>query len=230
MFASILFDLILLAILGGGVFLGIKKGFIKTVTRPIKLVASIALALSLATSVGMAVIAPIVGPAISNKVSDALVEKYSDITAETANEELPTLIKFAASVSGVDVSDVASQADGITAIEAVVDAVTDPVVKIVSSIAGFILVYFVAKVLLGLGLNLLNTAFKGGIVGTTNKVLGAIFMFLLAFIAAWTFTALSEFILNIPLIANAKWIENFNGGILYRFFRLFTPIDLLLSF
>lgn len=230
MFANIFFDLILIGILGAGIFLGIKNGFISTVARPVKFVAAIALAISLASSVGSAIIEPIIGPAISNKLSDILIEEYSDITAETANEELPTVIKFAASMCGVDITDVANAADGSKIIEEIVDDVTSPVVEIMSAIAGFILVYFVAKILLNILMCFINNMFDSGIAGTANKILGAVFTFLLAFIAAWIFTVMSEFLLNIPLIAKAKWVENFDGGLLYRFFKSFAPLELLLSF
>jgi uncharacterized membrane protein required for colicin V production len=230
MFANILFDLILAGILAAGVILGIKNGFISTVAKPVKFIAAIAIALSLAAGFGSVFIEPIVGPAISNKVSGILVEKYADITAETASAELPTLIKFAASMCGVDISTVASAAEGNNIIVSIVDTVTHPVVEIVSTIAGFIIVYFVAKILLGILLHLINELFDSGIAGTANKILGAVFTFLLAFCVAWAFTAFSEFFLNIPLIAKANWVSNFEGGILYKFFRLFTPLDLLLSF
>ena len=230
MFANILFDLILTAILAAGIYIGIKNGFISTVARPVKLVAAIAIALSLASVVGSAIIEPIIGPAISNKLSGILIEKYSDITAATASESLPTLIKFAASLCGVDVTAVANAADGISVIEAIVESVTSPVVEVVATIAGFILVYFIAKLLLSIAVYFIDSMFNSGIAGTANKILGAVFTFLLAFIVAWAFTAVSEFLLNIPLIAEANWVENFDGGILYRFFRSFAPLDLLLSF
>ena len=35
-------------------------------------------------------------------------------------------------------------------------------------------------------------------------------------------TSVSEFILNIPVIASADWVEGFNGGPVYRFFRSFS--------
>ncbi len=230
MFANILFDLILLGLFAAGIVIGIKNGFIDTVAKPVKFFAAIALAISLASVVGSAIIEPIIGPAISNKLSDALVEKYADITAETASESLPTLIKFAASLCGVDIAGVASTADGISVIEAIVASVTDPVVQIVATITGFVIVYFVAKILLGILIAFINTVLNRGVTGTVNKILGAVFTGLLAFAACWALTAVLEFLLNIPLIANMRWVENFSGGFIYRFFKSFTPLDLLLSF
>lgn len=230
MFTNVLFDIILVGIFAAGIIIGIKNGFIDTVARPVKFFAAIALAFSLASFVGSAIIEPIIGPAISNKLSDALIEKYSNITAETANESLPTLIKFAASLCGVNVENVATSADGVSVIEAIVASVTDPVVQIVGVVAGFIIVYFVSKILLGVLLVFVNLIINRGVTGKVNKILGAVFTGLLAFTVCWAFTAVLEFLLNIPLIAEIKWVENFEGGFVYRFFKSFTPLDLLLSF
>ena len=230
MVANIIFDLILIGILLAGAILGIKNGFIDTVAKPVKFVLAIALAFSLAGTVGAYVIEPIIGPAISHKLSDILVEKYSEITAATANDSLPTLIKFAASMCGVDISSVASGAEGASVIEAVVEAVTAPVVDIMGTIFGFIIVYFASKINLNIVMIFVNAMVNRGIVGAVNKTLGCVFSLFLAFVVVWAVTSVSEFILNIPVIASAKWVENFSGGIVYRFFRSFTPLDLLLSF
>lgn len=230
MFANVFFDIILVAILAAGGILGYKNGFIDTIAKPVKLVMALALAISLAGAFGSAVIEPIIGPAISHKLSDILIQEYSEITTATANESLPTLIKLAAGLCGVSIEGVASAADGVGVIEAVVDAVTAPVVDIMSTIFGFVIVYFLAKILLDVAMVFINIAVNNGIAGALNKTLGCIFTLFLAFIVCWAVTSFSDFILNIPLIASAEWVEEFTGGVFYKFFRSFTPLDLLLSF
>lgn len=230
MFANVLFDILLVGILLAGALVGIKNGFIDTISRPIKFVCALVIAFSLAGVVGSTIIEPIIGPAISHKLSEILIDEYAEITAVNASESLPTLIKFAASMCNVDIEGVANAADGASVIEAIVDAVTTPVVEIMSVIFGFILLYFVSKFLLNILMVLVNTIVNNGIAGTINKTLGCVFTLFLAFVVGWAFTACMEFILNIPVIASAKWVENFTGGPVYNFFRLFTPLDLLLSF
>lgn len=230
MFANVIFDILLAGILVAGAIIGLKNGFIDTIARPVKFVAAIALAFSLAGVVGSSIIEPIIGPAISHKLSDILIEKYSEITAATANESLPTLIKFAAGLCGVNIQDVASSADGISVIEAIVEAVTAPVVEIIGTIFGFVIVYFLAKILLNFVMIFVNAIVNNGIAGKLNRALGCVFTLFLAFIIGWGVTSLTEFILNIPVIAAADWVENFNGGPIYKFFRSITPLDLLLSF
>lgn len=230
MVTNVIFDILLVGILVAGAIMGIKKGFVVTVSKPIKFVAALALAFSLAGFVGSTFIEPIIGPAISHKLSDILIEKYSEITAENASESLPTLIKFAASMCGIDINSVASTAEGGAVIEAIVDSVTGPVVEVFGVIFGFIITYILGKILFNFLMMLVNSIVKKGIVGKVNKALGCVFALFLAFVICWAFTALSEFVLNIPLIASAEWVESFNGGPIYRFFKSFTPLDLLLSF
>ena len=230
MFANVLFDIILVGVLLAGAAVGIKNGFIDTISKPVKFVAALVIAFSLASAVGSAVVEPVIGPAISHKLSDILIEEYSDITAETANESLPTLIKFAASMCDVDIESVATSADGESVIEAVADSVTTPVVEIMGVIFGFIIAYFFSKMLLNVTLKFIDTIADRGLVGKINKILGCVFTLFLAFVAGWAFTSVCEFIMNIPAIASAKWVDGFTGGAVYRFFRTFTPLDLLLSF
>ena len=131
---------------------------------------------------------------------------------------------------GVNIEGVASTADGATVIEAIVEAVTAPVIDIMGTIFGFIIVYFASKILLNVAMIFINSAVSRGIVGAVNRTLGCILTLFLAFVVVWAVTSVSEFILNIPVIASADWVEGFTGGPVYRFFRSFTPLDLLLSF
>ena len=230
MFVNLIFDAILVGILVVGAIIGIKNGFIDTVARPFKFVAAIGLAFSLAASIGSGVVEPIIGPAISNKLSDILVTKYAEITAETANESLPTLIKFAASMCDIDISSVASGAAGVSAIEAIVNSVTAPVVSIMSTIFGFVIVYLVAKIFLNFIMIFVNALVSRGVIDLVNKALGCVFTLFLAFVVVWALTSVSEFVLNLPALESVTWIEGFTGGFIYKFFKSFTPLDLLLSF
>ena len=230
MFANIFFDVILIGILLFGLGMGIKNGFVDTVARPIKFVFAIAMAISFASAFGSTVIEPIIGPAISHKLSDILVEEYAELTATNATESLPTLIKLAAIMCGVDIKHVVTTSEGASVIEAVVEAVTTPVVGMISIIFGFIAVYFLSKVLFSVGMVFINAIVRRGVIGSVNKALGSVFGLFFAFVVGWAVTSVFEFLLNIPAIASANWVENFTGGPVYNFFKSFTPLDLLLSF
>ena len=119
MFINMLFDIILVGILLAGALIGAKNGFVDTVARPVKFILAIVLAFALARSVGTFLVEPLIGPAISHKLSAILIEKYSGITAANAASDLPTLVKIAAGICGIDIQQIATEADGVSVIEAI---------------------------------------------------------------------------------------------------------------
>ena len=230
MFTSILFDIILACILIAGGYIGVKNGFMATVAKPVKIILTYVLAISLAGVVSSLIVEPIIGPAISHKLSSTLIEDYSDITAESASEDLPTLIKVSASMCGVSVKELATEADGERIIEEIADEVTAPIVRVIGVIFGFVIAYFLSKFIVNFIMIFVDELINKGVAGSVNKTIGCIFTLFLAFVAGWIFTSFFDFIFNIPLIAETKGIQRFNGGPIYNFFKSFTPLDLLLSF
>jgi uncharacterized membrane protein required for colicin V production len=230
MFMNVLLDIILVGILLAGAVAGLKNGFVDTIAKPVKFVLAIVLAFALGNTVGEFLVEPLIGPAISHKFSSILIEKYSEMTVDTVERDLPTLVKVAASICGVDVHGIASAADGASVIESVANAVTDPVVDVISLIFGFVIAYFVSKIILKFLLIFINTVVNNGIAGKLNKTLGCIVSVFLAFVVGWAFTSVCEFLFNIPAIASVDGVNSFTGGAVYKFFRTFTPLDLLLSF
>ncbi len=229
MIINLAFDILIVAVFLLGALIGIKKGFIVTVAKPVKLVAAIFIALYGSSAVSTALIEPVVGPAVTNKLTEILLAEYAHITAETA-EQLPALVKLAASLCGIDIENIASTAEGMSVIQAITDAVTSPVVELFSRMVAFVLIYIVAKLALGIVVSVINLIVNNGIIGVLNKALGCVFTVFLAFIVVWGITTCAEFVLNIPVIAAMPWAEGFTGGPVYQFFKSFTPLDLLLSF
>ncbi len=226
---NVFMDILITLMLIGGALWGARKGFVKTVSKPIKFVAAIVIAISLASSVSSYIIEPVIGPAISNKLSDAIVEKYSDITSESADDELPTLIKIGAGLCGLDIDEIAAGSSGEQIIVEIANSVTEPIVHLLGCLMAFIVLYIGLKFVLGILLSLLSkvmdTAAK-----VPNRILGSVFSLFMAFVAVWGVTVISEFLFNIPVISEIGFVSRFTGGPIYSFFKSFTPIDLLLSF
>ena len=232
MFFNILFDLVILSFIVLGGIYGVKKGFISAIARPVKKISSVVLAMLLANPIGNALISPIIGPAISHKVSDILIEKYSNVLASSANESLPTVIRFAASMSGINLSESATTADGKILMEHIADSVTSPIVSILAVAAGFVVSFFIVKTLLNILFAFLDKKAKNskGAINKLNKILGCVFAVLLSLAIAWCFTVSIEFFFNIPILARANAIDNFTGGPVYKLFKSISPLELLLSF
>lgn len=222
---NVVIDVLLLLIIALGAYLGIKRGFIASVARPVKFFLCLIISFSLSAPIGSAIIQPIVEEPLTNQISDFIEERASGEDAEDA--ELPTLLRVAASLMDVDI-------EGLTGTEDYADALADkialPVVKLIASVSAFILIYFLMRLLLNIGFKMLNSMFDSGVAGAVNKTLGCVFSTALAIICAWGFTVLFEFFINIPAFDNVVWMSEFNGGFIYKLLKSLNPIDLLFSF
>lgn len=227
-FLKLFYELALLAILAGGVYIGIKKGFVSIMAKPVKLFASILLAIGLADGFATVFITPVIEKPVTNHIAGFLYEHCPTLTAATASEQLPTLLKISAAIFNIDINGITatSETDIITSI---VRHLAHPAIHVVGVVISFVLVYFIGRLLFTLAFYLINRFCKGGIVGKANKTLGIIFGFSLAFIAAWAFAGFSEFIFNTAAFETTA-MADYRGWLLYRFFNSFSPIELLLSF
>jgi uncharacterized membrane protein required for colicin V production len=229
MAANIIVDLVIVAIVLSGAFIGIKRGFILTLAKPIKLIASIVIALSLCNTVATSIVQPMIEAPITNQISSYLTEECEEITAENAKDELPTLLKLAAGIVGVDVESV--MGDGTSEyISEIVDKLAVPAIHLIAVVISYFALYFLSKILISLAVSLINGIFSGGIFGIANKILGFLVSTFFAFVAAWLLTSLFGYIINIPAFKEVGWINSFEGGYVYKFFKEISPIDLLLSF
>ena len=229
---NIIVDIVLVALLLTGAIIGAVKGFIKTVAKPIKWVASLALSFSLAAPLGDGLIKPLILAPVSSQLSAYLNERYAEITAENAGSSLPLLIRIAAGICGIDISDVATNAENadITVLDAVINAITDPVVGIISVIIAFFALYIVSNLILSLVIAIINAIVDHGFVGVVNRIFGCILTLALSFVVVWLLVSVFDTIIAIPSVAEAEWVKEFTGGWIYNFLKNFSPLDLLLSF
>lgn len=222
MIIKILLDLVIVGILVAGVVLGIRKGFVKTVARPVRFFASVALAFSFCDDFARRVIEPIVKKPISARISDYMYEKCSGITADNVSEELPTLLKMAAGLFNIDVAGIAKTSPK-SVIDVIIESLTTPIIHIIAVIASFFIVYFLSKLLITLLMTLINSFLNSGLLGIVNKSLGLIFGSSFAFIIAWSLVVVVEFMLGFIGY-------DLQTGIVYNFMNGLNPVDLLLSF
>jgi uncharacterized membrane protein required for colicin V production len=218
-------DIIIAAIIIGSVFLGYKRGFIKTVARPVKFFLCLALSFSLASPFAAAFIEPIIDDTVSNQIADYLDDKIEE--SETGELDIPTLLLVAAEIADVELPETVDTKEFANEIA---DTVAGPVIHLLASIVSFIVLYFVLKIVLGILLKMLNAFFDRGVAGALNRTLGVVFSLLLSIATAYLFVSVFEFVRNMPIFESVAWLSDFDGGFLYNFFGSLNPIDLLLSF
>ena len=229
MFLNISLELILIAILFLGAYYGLRYGFIKIVAKPIEAVLRVLLSLSLCSFVGENIFAPLIQPSVTNYIKEHLYNKCSDLSAEAALEELPTLLKIGAAVFNVELESLSSLSSA-EILEILAERLTSPAVILISVAAAFVILLFVFKYSIRFITILINFVFDGGVLGKINRMLGVVLAGALSFFAAWTFVSVLDFLFHAPIFDTSDAIRTFEGGPLYRLFNMISPIELLLSF
>jgi hypothetical protein len=229
MLVNIIIDIILVAIVVVGGFIGYICGFFVTVTKPVKWFLALLLAFLLCDVVATNIVVPMIEAPLTNQLSEYLTEKCGEMTQDSVSDEMPTLLKLAAGVVGVDITAFEGN-DSAAIIAEIVDKLASPAINLFAVIVSFIVLYFVLKLLLGLLIKILDAIFSVGPIGVINSVLGMLFCAAFAFVMTWLLVILFGYIISVPAIAETEWAKEFTGGYVYRFFDSFTPLDLLLSF
>ena len=222
-------DILLVFVVFIGFYLGYKRGFVGIIARPVKFAASIAISFGCASAFSESVVVPMIREPATNYVSNFLYENCTGVTAETVADEIPTLLKISAAIFGIDVNEVAEGAEG-TVIDAIADKLTLPAVQTVGLVISFVVLLIITSIALSIVLSLIKALFKDGVLGAFNKFLGIVFGVAFFFIAAWALAVLIAFLSNQPTFAESVIFKDFEGGIVYRFFNEYNPIELLLSF
>ena len=227
MLFDIIFDIVLVAILLLGIIIGAKRGFIGTIAKPVRIASSLGLAFVFCEKVGESLIKPMISAPITTQIAEIINQKYAEVTAATSGN-LPTIIKLAAGLAGINLEELG--VEGENYVEALIGMITEPIIAIAATIISFVLLFIVLMLVLRVALWLLNMMIDGGFVGVINRVIGCIVTFSFALVIVWAIASLTEFVFNIPALADMQAIKDFNGGFVYKFFKGLSPLELLLSF
>jgi hypothetical protein len=141
---SIFVEILLWAMLVVGVALGIRAGFIRMAAKPVKLILSLVIAISLCVTFAEGVIMPIIEKPITNYIYEFLVENCPEINIENVAEELPTVLKMAAGMYGIDLEEIVAQNAGRDILAEITTILAEPVISIFSTIISFVLLYFIS--------------------------------------------------------------------------------------
>jgi uncharacterized membrane protein required for colicin V production len=226
---DVIVDIILVLVVFMGLILGWKRGFVGIVAKPVKFVASIGIAFGFSGALAEKIVTPMIKGPATNYVKDFLYTNCQSVTVENASEELPTILKIAAAIFNIDITNVAENATG-TVIDAIAENLTAPVINVVSVVISFIALLIISNIVLALALGIINLIFKGGVLGGINKVLGVVFGVAFFLIISWALAVVFEFVVNLPALSEVAWAKDFEGGFVYKFFNEYNPIELLLSF
>lgn len=223
---DLIVDGVLVVILIIGFIWGINAGFIKTVAKPVKFVLALIISLSFASWAAETFIQPLLAAPIIEKLTVFFTEH---ITAATNGTDLPTIINLAANLAGVDLGALDGAATQEEVVAEVVTAITQPVVSIITCVLGFIALFILSSIVLTILFAILEAIIDNGVVGVLNRVLGCILLTILAGGICWCLCAISDLILGLPVLAEQEWVQGFQGGVIYNFFKSLSPIDLIIN-
>ena len=229
MILNFVIELILIAILFLGAYYGLCRGFIRIVAKPLEAVMRVLFSLSLCRFVGINIIAPMIQPSVTNYIKEHLYNKCSDLTAEAAIVELPTLLKIGAAVFNVQLDSLSSLSSE-EMLELLAEKLTSPAIMLLSVAIAFVILLIVFRYLFRFATLLINFVLDGGLLGKINRILGVVLAGALSFCAAWAFVSVLDFIFHAPIFDASDAIRTFEGGPLYRLFNRISPMELLLSF
>lgn len=215
-------DAILVLIVLVGIALGIKRGFVKTVAKPVKFVAALYVAFAACGAVAEKLIMPFIKTPVTARLTEFMQEKCAHLTADNVTEELPSLLKLSAGLFGINVEEVA-QNSANDVINALINELTTPILNVIAIIISFVLLYFVSRLVLTLVIAILDAILNVGVIGILNKLLGFVFGTAFAAIMAWALVVVANFIMGFVGY-------DFEGGFIYNLLNNLNPIDLLLSF
>lgn len=224
--AAFIVDLILLIILSIGLIVGYKRGFIKSISVPVRRILAFVIAFGSAGAFGSLVISPFISEPITENIRAIIYENCPDIAASTALSELPLILRIAASLSGVDLSALSNGQDCVA--ETVISALAGPIIGLISTVLSFIILLIVSLLVIKFLFFLLDSYSREGIIGAINKIAGSAVNLLLAVAVDWILVSVFAFIINSQLMSSVEWASSFYGGFIYRFFDDFNPLELIL--
>lgn len=171
LFADIAFVVLGLAI----VFISAKRGFLKTVIHFLKFILAFLAAHLWGNAMAGVLSENVIAPPVKGYIYDSLYEKYME-SAENfgvtqAIDSFPSFLMTDSVKAGL----ATAQGTGEELLQNMTDSIANPIVSIFSNIAGYVIVFVIALLLLGIGAAILSKLLEAfGLFGRLNTILGAV--------------------------------------------------------
>ena len=180
---SLILDIILIAVFAAFVFVAVKKGFIRTLLELVAVVAALVLAYQLSPVASQAVFDGMLEKNITSSIETQISDNFDTTTAakkaETALEAIPDFAVSLASSAGVDIGSIKNNisAENLSAenvAKELVEKIAEPIITGALTIIFFILFTCVLIIILRIVAAKIAKLFKVPLVGTVDKLLGAV--------------------------------------------------------
>ena len=213
------FDIILLVIMLLGLFVGYKRGFFGSITKPLKLILSICLTIVVSSPIINAWTRPFFTGKVSAWIYSSLLEAYSGATEGVAAEEIPSALKFMAELFNLDMSSLESGASSEEVLSLMADKMAAPIGNLIAVVVTYLALFIIFMILLKLVIWLFDSVFKKGLIGKVNKILGLLLGGVIAMVVACV----------VANIAGAVSADLARGAVT-QFFKNINPFAIVMSF
>ncbi|MBQ9070295.1 MAG: CvpA family protein [Clostridia bacterium] len=213
-----LLDGILAIVVVIGLLLGYKRGFFGTITKPLKVIASICLTVVIAAPIINAWTRPLFVGKVETWVYNSLIENSANITGENAAESMPVVLKLLAEMLKVDISGIGADATTEEILQAISTSMATPVGNLIAVVVTYAVLFIALMLILTVLIALLDVLFTKGILGRINKFLGLLLGGVIAAVLACV-------IANIAY----KISPTFAGGPVSEFFKNLNPFAVIMK-
>lgn len=214
-----LFDIILLAILLIGFLLGYKRGFFGSITKPLKIVASICLTIIISSPIINAWTRPLFTGKVQGWIYESLSESFANSSADISAEQMPTMLKLFAEMFDLNVNSSGAEATSEEVLSALAEKMAAPIGNLIAVVVTYIALFIVFMLLLTVLIALLDVVFTRGILGKINKFFGLLLGGVIAMVVACVLA-------NVVEIFSA----DATSGAITQFFKNFNPFAIMMKF
>lgn len=180
---SVVLDIILIAIFAAFVLLAAKKGFVKTLLELVATILALMLAYQLSPVIAQGAYDGIVKESMITSIEEQLDENFNASTAakkaEVTLEALPDFVVSLASSAGVEIDEVKAKISSEkfssqNLATELVEKVAQPIVVGALTIVAFMLLAIILLFALKFLAHIISKLFDVPLIGTANKILGAL--------------------------------------------------------
>ena len=215
MLLSVLVDFSLIAIVISFGYYGYKRGLIRSIAKFSKIIIVLLLAIMITPIFSEYITEPLICGSIRTQIKGFLLERFEGSHHESPADELPIIIKIAATIFNINLNAFGIDAE---AAELLAEELSYPISHVISLPISFFCLIFIIKFLLKIALGATDILFKIPLIGISNRILGCALCSFVGIISAWLSSVAFGFIISLPIFGDfsLRW----DSGLVYDFFNI----------
>lgn len=187
---KIIFDVVLVLVIGFSVFWGYKRGFVKSFFQSTKLLLVVLVTLIIGSMLVSLCQDMFVNDMFDGKITDKIVERAErvegQLTFDSVEDEIPTIVKNIIPMATLEQHFSTLSGDNATVAKGIGEAIETVLVDIVSNVIGYVLAFIIAFITCSIVIWLLDKFFKLPVFNWVNRIAGIIWGIVSAYLTTST--------------------------------------------